>query len=295
MATPLQYFATPGVMTSPGRYTALLDGLPTELPELVRTVQGLILHVFWTEQYGVHHPPERREEVQLRVVERQLARILELDPRPLDQARPAETRLVGNCRDFSVLLTTMLRHQGVPARARCGFGRYFGPDQFVDHWVCEVWDASQARWRLVDAQLDELQRKALGIPFDPLDVPRDQFIVGGRAWQMCRFGEANPDSFGIMDMHGLWFVRGDFVRDVASLNKVELLPWDSWGLAEGGDEALSAGDLALLDHLAELTRGDVPDFDPVRLLYETDQRLRVPTAIHSYTEAGVQTVELATV
>lgn len=294
MATPLKYFAIPGVITSPGRYAALLDGLPTGLPELVRTVQGLMLHVFWAEQYGVYHPPERREEVQLRYVERQLARILGLDPHPLDQARPAETRLVGNCRDFSVLLTTMLRHQGAPARARCGFGRYFIPNHFEDHWVCEVWDADQTRWRLVDAQLDELQCNALGITFDPLDVPRDQFIVGGKAWQMCRFGEANPDSFGIMDMYGLWFVRGDFVRDVAALNKVELLPWDSWGIIEGGDEALSADDLVFLDHLAELTRGDVPEFDQVRLLYETDHRLRVSSAVQSYTEAGVQTIELAT-
>jgi hypothetical protein len=44
----------------------------------------------------------------------------------------------------------------------------------------------------VDAQLDELQREVLKIPFDPLDVTRDQFIVGGRAWQMCRSGSGYP-------------------------------------------------------------------------------------------------------
>jgi hypothetical protein len=78
----------------------------------------------------------------------------------------------------------------------------------------------------VDAQLDELQQAAMKINFDVLDVPRDQFIVGGKAWQMCRSGEQNPAKFGIFDMHGLGFVRGNLVRDVASLNKMELLPWD---------------------------------------------------------------------
>src|SRR5690606_1082095 len=104
--------------------------------------------------------------------------------------------------------------------------------------------------------------------------------------------EADPDHFGIFDMRGLWFVRGDFVRDVASLNKVELLPWDSWGLAEGEDNAISADDLRFLDQLADLTYGDVPDFDTVRWLYETDRRLRVPEVILSYTEAGVREVAL---
>ena len=74
-------------------------------------------------------------------------------PRPLDR------RLVGNCRRFSVLLVAMLRHQGVPARARCGFGAYFLPNHFEDHWVVEYWNQEGGRWVFVDAQLDELQRE----------------------------------------------------------------------------------------------------------------------------------------
>lgn len=276
----------------PRAHAALMNGLPTTLPGLCRTVQGVLIHVFWADQYGVQLTAEQREEVQLRLVERQLERIVAIDPRPLTQARPPERRLVGNCRDFSVLLSSMLRHQGIPARARCGFGRYFIPDQYIDHWVCEYWNAAQQRWVLVDAQLDELQQEKLGIQFDTLDVPRDQFIVGGHAWQLCRSGAADPERFGIMDMHGLWFVRGDFIRDVAALNQVELLPWDSWGLIEGGDETLSVEDFTFLDRLAELTSGDVPDYEQVRRIYESDARLRVPATIYSYTEAGKQTVAL---
>ncbi len=145
---------------------------------------------------------------------------------------------------------------------------------------------------LVDAQLDALQCEVMKIPFDPLDVPRDQFIVGGAAWWMCRAGRADPDHFGIFDMHGLWFVRGDFVRDVASLNKVELLPWDVWGIMETPDEALTPDDLALLDRVAELTRGDVPDFDAVRTLFEGDPRLSVRGKVHSYVQGVAQDVTL---
>jgi hypothetical protein len=54
---------------------------------------------------------------------------------------------------------------------------------------------------------------------------REEFITAGKAWQMCRSGKADPDKFGIFDMHGLRFIWGDVVRDFLALNKVETLPW----------------------------------------------------------------------
>lgn len=292
MTTEFDFYATHSPISDPAEGAALMDGLPRGIAELCRVVQGLVLHVFWAERYGVTLRPERQAEVQLRWVAPQLRRILALDSRPLAEARPPERRLVGNCRDFSVLLAALLRQQGIPARARCGFGRYFLPNHYEDHWVCEYWRAGQARWTLVDAQLDALQCEQLRIDFDPMDVPRDQFIVGGRAWQLCRGGQADPEIFGIGQMHGLWFVRGDLVRDVAALNKMELLPWDCWGLIEQPDEALKIGDWVLLDRLAELTGGAVTDFEAVHRLYAADARLRVPRNIQSYTPDGVKEVEI---
>lgn len=294
MTHPFDFYAAPGPMTTPGALAPLLADLPHDIPALVRAVQGLVIHVFWAGRYGVALDDARRGEVQLRAVDRQLQRIVELDPRPLTEARDPACRLVGNCRDFSVMLTTMLRAQGVPARARCGFGAYFEPDHYEDHWVVEYWHAAEGRWVLVDAQLDDLQQRVLGIAFDPLDVPRDQFITGGRAWRMARAEGADPDTFGIHDMSGLWFIRGNLVRDVAALNKVELLPWDIWGLAyvEGGDEALSDEDMAALDEMAALSGGDVAAFDRLRALYEADPRWRVPRTIRSFTGPEPVSVDL---
>lgn len=288
----LEYFATPGVMTSPGSYGPLFDCLPSSPGSLCRVVQGLMIHVHWLERYGAQLPKPRLDELQLRSVAAKLARIGELDPRPLTEVRTIDRRLVGNCRDFSVMLASILRYRGIPARARCGFARYFLPDHYEDHWVCEYWSAELQRWITVDSQLDDLQRRVLAVEFDPLDVPRDQFLPGGEAWRLCRAGLADPDKFGIFDMHGLWFVRGNFVRDVASLNKIELLPWDCWGLVDAREEDLSAADLTLLDQAAELTCGDVPEWESVWQLYESDGRLRVPSVIRSYTDAGVQEVRL---
>lgn len=286
MTQPLEFYAAPGKLTNPGAMAPLLNDLPTDVGEVVRVVQGLMVHIFWAGRYGPELDEARQSEVQIRPLSAKLERIVELDPRPLSEARDPDKRLVGNCRDFSLLLVGLLRHQGVPARARCGFGTYFLPHHYEDHWVGEVWNAAEGRWVLVDAQLDALQQGVLNQPFHPLDVPRDQFITGGRAWQLCRTGQADPEAFGIHDMHGLWFVRGNLVRDVAALNKVELLPWDSWGLVEGGDEALSAADLAALDEMAALSGGDAADFDRIQKLYEASGRWYVPPVITTFTPAG---------
>ncbi|MEW5717487.1 MAG: transglutaminase-like domain-containing protein [Chloroflexota bacterium] len=293
MANPLEFYAAHGVMTDPRAPARLFGDLPRDVAALCKIVQGLMVHIFWAERYGLVLPDERKNEVQIRPVARKLARILELDPRPLTEPRTLDRKLVGNCRDFTVMLVAMLQHQGVPARARCGFGTYFLPNHYEDHWVGEFWDAAQNRWILVDAQLDAFQRDALTINFDPLDVPRDQFIVGGKAWQMCRAGQADPNAFGIFNMHGLWFVRGDFIRDVAALNQMELLPWDCWGLIDIGNRNETAEELAFLDRVAALTTGDVPEFDAVRALYESDERLRVPPVITAYVNGGAQKIELA--
>jgi hypothetical protein len=288
----LTYFAEYGTITDPGPYSYLYTDLPSDLPSLVQVVQGLIVHVFWTERYGLNLPEERNAEVQLRSMERRLARTLELDPGALTTARPNEKKTVGNCRDFSVTLASMLQSKGIPARPRCGFATYFLPDDYGDHWVCEYWREAEQRWVLVDAQLDELQRNALQISFNTLDVPRDQFIVGGAAWKMCRSGQANPDKFGIFDLRGIDFVKGDFIRDVAALNKVELLPWDCWGMILMDHATLPPDDISMLDRLADLTYRDVPDFNRVHQLYESDPRLRPGEMIQSYVNGNLELVQL---
>jgi hypothetical protein len=237
-------------------------------------VQGLLIHIFWAERYGLKLPEERKEqEVNLRGVARKLKRIQELDTAPLTVERRLEEKLVGNCRDFSVLLCAMLRHQGIPARARCGFATYFLPDHYEDHWVCEHWKADERRWVMVDAQLDAFQREALGIAFDPLDVPPGQFVTGGLAWQMCRAGEADPDKFGIFEWHGIWFVRGDLIRDFLALNKVEILPWDGgWGFL--ADEQNMEAEI--MDSITRLSLAGDEAFAEIRATYESDPRFHIP-------------------
>jgi transglutaminase superfamily protein len=246
------YYATPGPLTDLTAHASLIRGLPTDLREVCRVVQGSIVHPFLAQLYGLAPEAVRLDEVEIRRASEMVDRILALDPRPLGETRPPERRFVGNCRHFTVLFCALLRARGVPARARCGFGAYFNRPNYEDHWVAEVWDEGRQAWHLVDAQLDAIQCEALRVPFDPLDVPRTEFLVAGDAWQRCRRGE-DPRRFGILDLRGLWFVRGNVVRDLAAFAKRELLPWDGWGIMATREEG-DAREMALLDRVAGLTQ-----------------------------------------
>jgi hypothetical protein len=146
----------------------------------------------------------------------------------------------------------------------------------VDHWVTEYRSAGTGRWVRVDAQLDDLQRTLLQPSFDPDDMAPGPFLPAGEAWQACRRGEADPARFGIFDMWGLWFVLGNVVRDLAALNKVELLPWDTWGpMRLRQDPDPTEGEL--IDTVASVMAAG--DASAVRALYDGTDSLKVPAAV----------------
>jgi hypothetical protein len=279
----LQFYAEPGVMTSAGRFAPLLAGLPRDIPGLAAVGHGLLIHEHMAEGYGVTLSEQERGSVHVRPAERMLELITARDGRPLDVAREPGSRLAGNCRHFTVLMVTMLRAQGTPARARCGFGGYFTGGFFEDHWVCEYWHAGQERWILVDAQIDSTQRDWFPIDFDVTDVPRDRFLVAGEAWARCRSGAADPATFGLslVNESGDWWIAANLMRDAAALGNLELLPWDCWGAMPKAYEPIDEARCALFDRLATLTQTPGDSFAELLRLCQADERLRVPAIVRN--------------
>lgn len=266
-------------MTSPGRFAPLLTDLPAPVAELATVGHGLLIHEHIAPAYGVELSDERRRSVHLRRVEQLLGHVLSISDAPLREARPPASRAAANCRHFTVLLVTLLRARGVPARARCGFGMYFRDGYGEDHWVAEYWNAAAGRWVLVDGQIDAVQHDMFGITFDVTDVPRDRFLVAADAWQRCRAGTLDPGVLGLsfLGEAGWWWIASNLARDAAALENVEVLPWDTWGVLPGPDDPV---DMDLFDALAAATV--VPD-ETVgqRQALMRDPRLRVPAQVHN--------------
>jgi hypothetical protein len=271
------FYTRQGRMTDAGALDALLEDGPHDIPGIIAFIQNLLMHMHWAQAYSVQLTPERRDESNLRSLKDMLASIKRQDDRPLSAKRTPEQRGVGICRHFSVFGTALFRRAGIPARARVGFGAYFNPGTFEDHWVVEYWNGTD--WQLLDAQIDDKQRAALRLDFDPRNVPRNRFVIAGDAWRQCRGGKADPKAFGIFEMRGLWFIAGNVMRDFAALNNEEMLPWDVWGPMIMSDDLLTDDKLVLFDRLAELALDPDRRFADIRALYERDGALRVPAQV----------------
>jgi hypothetical protein len=289
----LNYYAVHSPLTDPEAFRRVYDDLPPTVPELAAVVQGLLLHYREGEMYKVVVSSERTARDEAREVSTMLRKLLEHDDRSLTQARTPDRRLVGCCRDFALLLCSLLRHQGVPARVRFGFSLYFTPHFGCDHVVTEYWDRVSARWVLVDPQQDTLHREMNALRFDPHDVPRDWFLTADRAWQLARGALIDERQFGYDRSYaGRWVLQQYLVHDVAALNNRELLIGDSWGLARTRpDQEATSDEVKVLDEAARLIQQ--PDPWGLRAFYASQPGLKVPNVIASSSLTHVSsTVEL---
>jgi hypothetical protein len=276
----LDYYAAPAPMTDLSHHRDAIEGLEPDPRALAEVVRGVLVHRDWAPLMGLEFGADRLADQHVRRIGEVIDRINALQPDPLNVRREPRDRMVGVCRHFAVMHVALLRHFGIPARARCGFGAYFGPG-FNDHWITEWWDGG--RWVRHDAQIGSQARAMLALDFDPADQPPDKFLTGAEAWRMCRAGEADPNEFGIFDLRGLWFVVGDLLLDLAALNKVELLPWD--GL--GGGPNWQRDDLDELDQLAESITHD--EREEIQDAY---RRHPVPSRIISWIDGVPTPVDL---
>ena len=63
------------------------------------------------------------------------------------------------------------------------------------------------------------------------------------------------------------------------LNRIEMLPWDVWGLMTMDDAGLTDQDKALLDRIAALSLAGDEALSDIRAVYESDDRIRVPPGV----------------
>ncbi len=294
-----EFYAAHSAMTDPGRFRTLLDDAPDDERELTRWVRNVQFHEMYAKQADLTPPDDAAgapatSDPAVRYLEPMLARIVARDGRSLDFERPKDRCFIGTCRDYAVMLCALLRHQGRPSRVRCGFAFYYEPgSKFgADHWVTEVWDPRQVRWRLVDAEVDSNLPQHAMVTIDPLDVPRDQFQVAGTAWRLCRVGKADPGSYGVMGLGGKgeWFMAGNVLRDMAALNKHEVTVFDWWGMAS---QMCLSGQVTpeqrlVIDELALLIADRGFDFDGLRQAYNDRPEVRLCDPVKGWPK-GVET------
>ncbi len=272
-----------------GTLASLYDALPDDVPSLCAALHGTILHMFWISEktYGITHEQLKSSGRELCIefsfssAEERLRKIVDLDDRPLDAVRPVDRRSVGCCRDYALMLTSILRHKGIPARVRTGVALHFVAPEgrlIEDHYITEHWNGAEERWQLTDPQIDEVQVPAIEPGLDVIDLPRDVFLTGRELVEALRAGDV-PESVGFPPVNaGFTYGRNKLFADFVGVTGHELPVHGWWGIGE--PRSIEPGDDELIDRMIGIMKGiDANDSAALTEAFELSAahpRLRMP-------------------
>ena len=277
-------------LTAPGPWSSSLFQVEREIEAIAASSRNACFHEVYAVETGIaasNIPPAESDAAQ-RFVARMLERIYARDSRSLCYPREKHLCFHGTCRDYAILACSIARSLGIPARLRCGFAFYFNPLRGFgdDHWVVEIWSESEGRWKLVDPEVDKTLPQHEPVKIDPLDVPRSEFQVAGTAWRRMREGRSDAMKYGVdsIGINGEWFMAANVIRDLASLNRREMLPFDYWGLAAeiASQQSVTESQRRCIDEVAAVISDESFDFFKLRAIYQQSPSLQVQDPITSW-------------
>jgi hypothetical protein len=280
--------------TDPGAAAKAIDELPADLAALREATSRMVFHYRAGGDFAENGvPAERAAEIHACYADAMLGLLLERGAPSLSRDRAPADRLVGCCRDATVLFVSLARHKGFPARARVGFASYIQPGWMIDHVIAEVWDQAAGRWRLIDPEMSaEWTPEVNGRRADWLDLTDDLFVTGPRAWRAVRAGADDPARYVVAPEVDLPVLRGwpylahHVIHDLAALNRTEMLLWEEWGMQSGhGPGPVPEADAAVLDEVSEATANPGVSPGVVATLAGRDG-LRVPATVTRFDPYG---------
>lgn len=287
----LNHYLQFGIYTNPGCYKGYLKTkLPDDIREIGLLVRKQLIHRVILRsgnkdsnsdlRYGNmtkvpwHRQPE--DDV-LTTASAMLAELFRRDERGFVMNRSEENRLVVTCRFVSILMASILKSKGIPARVRSGFAPYFKVEGFgdksVDHWINQYWDKKQNRWITidVDGSLEDY------LKFDPYDMPEGVFDFSADAWLNVRAGKVDGKHFrNIGGFDGLVVIAWELFYDFHSLMNSEIIYLHAPEMVKLANfEKLTEEELSEIDGLAHLMQKPDDNFDKLQEIWETKEKFRL--------------------
>jgi hypothetical protein len=254
--------------TTPGEFEYLYDNLPKDIENICDLIKIQLIHPFDIEKFGDAIPKERAyEDRSIPTVEQMLKELLARDNKGLVASRKPEDRLVVACVHHSLLLASILRHQGIPVRLRAGNAKYIGDDNRirVTHAICEVWDDQRKVWFLVDPDRHKI------------DFDRQEFELASETWHRLRnkniekkFYVSRYKSVDQAAVHLVWL-------DLSYIARTEEPYWNDPPLinkVQKSIEDLSSSELQLLDKIVMLLRKPDQHFEELITVKQNSSSLK---------------------
>lgn len=201
----LEFYKETSQFTDLGYYKDFAKNLPNDIEELCILQRMQIIHpvayndkdirnknnCFWGDMTKVPITRLDYEEDYFPTAQSMIAELLRKNP-DYNIKREAKDKINITCRGQAILLASILKAKGIPARARSGFAPYIKYDGIsYDHWITEYYDESENIWKLVDAD-EHCPDHEMG--FDLNNIPYDRFIFGANAYLGLREKSIQEDS-----------------------------------------------------------------------------------------------------
>jgi len=274
----LDFYRQYSSFTDPGDYEYLYENLPDSLTELCQLIKSQTIHP-WAElpMYREQIPKERsNEELKYPTVKSILEGLLSYDSSGLIKERKPEDRLLISCRHNSILLASILKYRGIPARVRYGHATYLTPGFHTSHVICEVWNEKDKRWMLVDPSLNMI------------DFSYDNFDFSNDVWLKMQKKEIDPNLFGIPGKFtGLGMITATLCLDLASIlgteyNYHQYSPILDYAFKNNNQ--LPAEQIETLNRISELMKSiNADNISKLQEIYDNNPQIQYTDSIISVT------------
>ncbi len=287
----LQHCLAFSTYTYPGLYQDLLvRDLPDDVRELGLLMRQNVIHRTTLAEGNVGSNADLRfgdmtrvpwwrqpEDDILVTAAAMFAELYRRDQRGLVHDRKPEDKLVLTCRFVHVMVASILKSKGIPARVRSGNAPYFDMGEVgkvsADHWIAQYWHAKESRWVTIDVD----GSLSLDADFDPYDMPEGVFDFPADAWLAIRAGTDDPQRFwNALPIRGtiviLWSLFYDFH---CIMNNECIYPHHPHCALPEVFEKLTSTELEQIDHLAQLMQKPDDNFDELKHIWETNKEFRL--------------------
>jgi len=203
------------------------------------------------------------------------AELFRQDARGFVLGRETKDKVVITCRYVAVLLASILKAKGIPARCRSGYANYFlakRENVYYDHWIVQYFDKDKNRWINCDA--DNIYQ----VSFNQWDFPDEEFQWIAKVWLDVRSGQVDCKNY----IHGATFNQLSNLAyalffDFHSLmnDEISYLFFPTVMDSKEEFDNLTEDEMKKIDHLAMLMLDPDKNFDELRYLFRNDKWLRV--------------------
>jgi formylglycine-generating enzyme required for sulfatase activity len=266
----LDFYKQYSSFTDPGEYSYLYKNLPDSLPELCSLIRSQFIHPYAElPQYRDQIPEERWNEMEKYPTAKSiLAGLLSYDSRGFVKDRKPQDKLVLGCREYAIILASVLKYRGIPVRVRCGHATYLEPGFHVSHTVCEVWNKKDKRWMLVDPSTGMI------------DFNRDKFDFSNEAWLKMQKGEIDPNLYmAPPNTSGLVSIVGKISPDLLSILGTEFTIYQYAPILEytlNNQNKLSTEQIEILNKISKLMQSlDADNLTKLRDIYNSTPEIQI--------------------